>query len=233
MKHNHDPGFTLLEIIIALTISLAIFLILFAALRLAYKSQESGTEKEEQTQTMRILDDRIAWLIRGVYPFVYTDPTKTDQHELYFNGTDDKIGFVTTSIDSRATGPEDIGGLKYVSIFTDSKGLEIREKVFFLEDAFDDSGGKVSTLDPEVTNLKFRYFDVPPGEKEGDWVSDWDASDKQYLPAAVKVQITFEHNGKTITLPEMVVRISVQKDLTPKSGDNVPAGGGPAVQPAP
>jgi type II secretory pathway pseudopilin PulG len=77
MKHNHDPGFTLLEIIIALTISLAIFLVLFAALRLAYKSQESGTEKEEQTQTMRILDDRIAWLIRGVYPFVYTDPTKT------------------------------------------------------------------------------------------------------------------------------------------------------------
>jgi type II secretion system protein J len=228
MKQNHNTGFTLLEIIIALTISLAIFLILFAALRLGYKSQESGTEKEEVTQTMRILDDRIAWLIRGVYPFIFADPSKTDQQKLYFEGKDDKIGFVTTSVNSRATGPEDIGGLKYVSIFTDSKGLEIREKVFFLEDAFDDSGGKVSTFDPEVTKLEFKYFDVPPGEKEGDWVSDWDASDKKYLPAAVKVQITFEHNGKTIALPEMVVRISTKKDLI---GGSVPAAGGQAAQP--
>jgi hypothetical protein len=228
MNRNHNTGFTLLEIIIALTISLAIFLILFAALRLGYKSQESGTEKEEVTQTMRILDDRIAWLIRGVYPFLFIDPLKLDQQILYFEGKDDAIGFVTTSVNNRATGPEDIGGLKFVSIFTDSKGLEIREKVFFLKDAFDDSGGKVSTLDPEVTKLEFEYFDVPPGEKEGDWVSDWDASDKKYLPAAVKVRITFEHNGKTIVLPEMIVRISTQKDLT---GGSVPAGGGPAAQP--
>jgi type II secretory pathway pseudopilin PulG len=232
MKRNRDSGFTLLEIIIALTISLAIFLILFAALRLGYKAQESGTEKEEVTQTMRILDDRVAWLIRGVYPFVYIDPAKTDRPKLYFNGTDDEIGFVTTSVDSHATGPEDIGGLKYVSIFADSNGLQTREKVFFLEDAFDDSGGKVSVLDPEVKNIRFEYYDVPPGEKEGDWVSDWDASDKKYLPAAVKVQITFEHNGKTIKLPEMVVLISTQKDLRLKTGGSVPAGGGPAVQQA-
>jgi type II secretion system protein J len=228
MNRNHNTGFTLLEIIIALSISLAIFLILFAALRLGYKSQESGTEKEEVTQTMRILDERIAWLIRGVYPFLFTDPSKIDQQKLYFEGKDDAIGFVTTSVSNRATGPEDIGGLKFVSIFTDSKGLEIREKVFFLKDAFDDSGGKVSTLDPEVTKLEFEYFDVPPGEKGGDWVSDWDTSDKKYLPAAVKVRITFEHDGKTIVLPEMVVRISTQKDLT---GGGVPAAGVPAAQP--
>jgi type II secretion system protein J len=228
MKQNHNTGFTLLEIIIALTISLTLFLILFAALRLGYKSQESGTEKEEVTQTMRILDDRIAWLIRGAYPFVFTDPLKTGQQKLYFEGKDDKIGFVTTSVNNRGTGPEDLGGLKYVSIYADSEGLKIREKVFFLEDAFDDSGGKVSTLDHEVTKLAFKYFDVPPGEKEGDWVSDWDSSDKKYLPAAVKVQITFEHSGKTIALPDMVVRISTQKDLT---GGSAPAGGVPAAQP--
>jgi type II secretion system protein J len=228
MKQNHDTGFTLLEIIIALTISLAIFLILFAALRLGYKSQESGTEKEEVTQTMRILDERIAWLIRGVYPFVFADPSKTDQQKLYFEGKDDAIGFVTTSVNNRGTGPQDIGGLKYVSIFRDSDGLKVREKVFFLEDALDDSGGKVFTLDPEVTKLEFEYFDVPPGEREGDWVSDWDSSDKKYLPAAVKVQITFEHNGRTIVLPDMVVRISTQKDLT---GGTVPAAGVPAARP--
>ncbi len=218
MKRNPDSGFTLLEIIIAMTISLAIFLILFAALRLGYKAQQSGTEKEEVTQKMRILDDRIAWLIRGVYPFVFTDPTATDQKKLYFKGEDDELGFVTTSVDSRGKGPEDTGGLKYISIYEDSGGLHTREKVFFLKDAFEDSGGKVSTLDPEVTKLEFKYFDIPPGEKEGDWVSDWNAEDKKYLPAAVMVQVTFDHDGRTITLPEMVVRISTQKNLSQQVG---------------
>ncbi len=231
MKHNHNAGFTLLEVLIAIGISLAIFLILFAALRLGYKAQESGSEKEEVTQKMRILDERISWLIRGVYPFVWTDPTKTDEHKIYFEGEDDKLGFVTSSVDSHAKGPENIAGLKYVSIYADNDGLHTREKVFFLDDAFDDSGGKVATLDPEVTKLEFSYYDLPPGEKSGDWVSDWDPEDKQYLPAAVKVQVTFEHNKKTVELPEMIVRLSTQKDMRPQKGGGVPAGGGPGVQP--
>ncbi len=225
MKRNHSRGFTLLEVIIALTISVAIFVILFAAMRLGYKSQESGSEKEEVTQKMRILDDRITWLIRGVYPFVYTDPEKTSEPKLYFEGKDDKIGFVTTSVDSRGKGPEDIAGLKYVSLFQDRKGLQIREKVFFLDDAFDDSGGKVYVLDPEVTDLQFKYFDIPPDEKDGEWVSDWDPTDKQYMPAAVKVKISFEHNGKKMTMPELVVRLSTQKNLTqpqPQQGATPP-----------
>ncbi len=213
MKRNHNRGFTLLEVILALTISVAIFVILFAAMRLGYKSQQSGTEKEEVTQKMRILDDRITWLIRGVYPFVFVDPEKTDEQKLYFEGKDDQIGFVTTSVDRSGKGPEDIAGLKYVSIFQDRNGLQMREKVFFLDDAFDDSGGKVYVLDPEVTRLEFQYYDIPPDEKRGDWVSDWDPADKQYMPAAVKVKISFEHNGKKMTMPEMVVRLSTQKVL--------------------
>jgi type II secretion system protein J len=231
MKQNRNRGFTLLEVIIALTISVAIFVILFAAMRLGYKSQESGNKKEEVTQKMRILDDRITWLIRGVYPFVYADPEKTDEPKLYFEGKDDKIGFVTSSVDSHGKGPEDIGGLKYVSIFQDRKGLQIREKVFFLDDAFDDSGGKVYVLDPEVTDLQFEYYDIPPNEKDGDWVSDWDPTDKQYMPAAVKVKMTFEHDGQKITLPAMVVRISAQKDLTQPQAQTQQPGTPPGTQP--
>jgi general secretion pathway protein J len=229
MKRNHSRGFTLLEVIIALTISVAIFVILFAAMRLGYKSQQSGNEKEEVTQKMRILDDRITWLVRGAYPFVYVDPEKTDEPKLYFEGKEDQMGFVTSSVDSRGTGPEDAGGLKYVSLFQDSKGLQIREKVFFLDDAFDDSGGKVYVLDPEVTGLEFKYFDIPPDEKDGDWVSDWDPSDKEYMPAAVKVKISFEHNGKKMTMPDLVVRLSTQKILTQTQQQG---GNPPGTQPA-
>lgn len=208
MNLNNKSGLTLLELLLAITLSIVIIVILFAAMRLGYKSQERGSEKAEITQKIRIIGDRITWLIRGTYPFFIKKP---DKQKIFFEGESDRIGFVTTSVDIYGKGPEDIAGLKWVSIFKDNNGLTIREKVFFLEDVFDDSEGKVHVLDPEVKKLEFEYFDVPEDEGQGDWVSEWDPDEKEYLPSAVRVKITFEHNGKTIVMPEIIVRINAHK----------------------
>ena len=191
-----------------LLIGVFIVVILLAAMRLAYKSQAKGAERVDITQKTRILGDRISWLIRGAYPFFVKKP---DEEKLFFEGGSDKIGFVTTSVDSYGKGPEDSAGLKWVSVFTDREGLKIREKIFFLEDVFDDEGGKVYLLDPEVKKLEFEYYDIPEGEKQGEWVSDWAPDDKKYIPAAVKFRITLEHEGKTIMMPEIIVRINAQR----------------------
>ena len=53
------------------------------------------------------------------------------------------------------------------------------------------------------------------GEKQGDWVSDWDPDEKKYIPAAVKFKITLEHEGKTIVMPEIIVRTSVPVETPP------------------
>lgn len=207
--YQKNKGFTLIELVIALTLSVVIVVILLAAMRLAYKSQAKGAEKIDMAQKIRLLGDRLTWLIRGAYPFF---SKKLDEQKLFFAGESDKIGFVTTSVDSYGKGPEDLAGLKWVSVFLDSEGLKVREKVFFLEDVFDDDGGKVYLLAPEVKKLEFEYYDIPEGEKKGDWVSDWDADEKEYIPAAVKFKITLEHEGKTIEMPEIIVRINAQPE---------------------
>ena len=205
MMLNNRKGFTLIELIIALALSAIILLVLLAAMRMSYKSQERGYEKADTTQKIRILGDRITWLIRGAYPFSVRKPEGV---KLYFKGEADSLGLVTTSVDYFGKGPEDTAGLKWVSIFSDNEGLKIREKVYFLEDVFDDSDGKLYVLDSEVKKLEFEYFDIPKDETHGNWVSNWDPEEKEYLPSAVKVRITFEHNGKTITLPEIIISIN-------------------------
>ncbi len=206
--YRKNKGFTLIELVIALTLSIVIVVILLAAMRLAYKSQAKGAERVDMTQKVRLLGDRITWLLRGVYPFFSKKP---EEQKLYFEGNSGKIGFVTTSVDSYGKGPEDLAGLKWVSLFTDREGLKIQEKVFFLEDVFDDDGGKIYLLDPEVKKVEFEYYDIPEGEKQGDWVSDWDPEDKQYIPAAVKFKITLKHKDKTVEMPEIIVRINAQR----------------------
>ncbi|MDH4233467.1 MAG: prepilin-type N-terminal cleavage/methylation domain-containing protein [Nitrospirota bacterium] len=207
-----NKGFTLIELVISITLSVVIIVILLAAMRLAYKSQAKGSERVDITQRTRILGDRLTWLIRGAYPFFVN---KADEQKLFFEGESDRIGFVTTSVDSYGKGPEDSAGLKWVTVFADRDGLKIREKVFFLEDVFDDEGGKVYLLDPGVKKLEFEYYDVPEDEKQGeqtgDWVSEWDPDEKKYIPAAVKFRITFEHEDKTVEMPEIIARINAQR----------------------
>jgi len=209
---RQNRGFTLIELVIALSLSAVVVIILLAAMRLAYKSQAKGAEKVEMAQKIRLLEDRITWLLRGAYPYYVK---KTDEERIFFKGESDQIGFVTSSVDSYGKGPEDLPGLKWVSFFTDREGLQMREKVFFLEDVFEDDGGKVYLLDPEVKTLELEYYDIPENEKQGDWVSEWDPEDKTYLPEAVKFTITLEQGGKTIVLPEIVVRINAQRTKSP------------------
>jgi len=208
MELKNKRGFTLLELLIALSLSIVILIILFAALRLGYKSEAKGTERSEQAQKVRIVSDRITWLLRGTYPFYLNTP---DEQKLYFEGKSDRVSFVTSSVDAHGSGPEDQAGLKWASIFSDKEGLKIREKVYFLKDVFEDSGGKVFLLDPEVNKIEFEYLDIPEGEKQGSWVSEWDPEDKETLPAAVKVLMTMEKEGKKIELPELIVRIASQR----------------------
>lgn len=206
MNLKNNRGLTLLEIIIAITLSIVILLILFSAMRLGYKSRQSGDNKAEETQKIRIIGDRITWLIRGAFPFFAIGDTT--ERTLYFKGEEDRIGFVTTSVDVYEKGPEDIAGLKWVSIFLEDGNLMIREKVFFMDDVFDDSGGKEFILLPEVETLEFKYFDIPDDEEQGEWISEWEQDEKEYIPVAVKVNISFKHKDKTVDMPEIIVKIN-------------------------
>lgn len=211
MSLKNNRGFTLLELLIAITLSILILVVLGAAMRLGYKSQSKGTERSEVTQKVRILEDRIAWLIRGAYPFYRK---KADEKKIFFDGKSDRVGFVTSSIDSYGKGPEDLAGLKWVSIFADGDGLKIREKVYFLEDVFEDSNGKVYLLDPEVKKIDFEFFEIKEGEKQGTWISEWDPDDKETIPTAVRVKMTLERNDQKIEIPEMIVKTAASRKPT-------------------
>ena len=197
-------GFTLIEVIIAIAISAVVIAILLAAMRLGYRSQEKGIWRDEVSQKMRIINDRVTWLLRGAYPYVVPMP---EGNILYFSGKSTSAGFVTTSVDLYSQRPEDRAGMKWVQIFSDSEGLKVREKIYFLEDVFDDSGGEVYLIDPSVDRIEFEYFDVNKKKKTEDWVSEWDPKTKDYLPAAVRVNIEFEHDGIKFKIPEFVVRL--------------------------
>lgn len=220
MRHNKGlrtpmlRGFTLIEIVIAITLSAVLFTILFSALRLGQRSQEKGIEREDISQRMRILSDRLSWLIRGAYPYIVRKP---EGNVLFFSGTASNLGFVTTSVDAYSEEPEDKEGLKWVRIFRDSDGLKIKENIYLIEDNLEDIGGNEYVFDPDVGSIEFKYLDTSNEGKKDTWVSSWSPKEKDYLPSAVKVMVVIEHNSKKIEMPPIVTRIITGGGGTPPS----------------
>lgn len=213
LKIKSERGLTLIEVILAVTISAVILAILLAALRMGHRSQEKAYGREELSQRMRILADRVSWLLRGTYPYVVEVP---DGKLLYFSGTDKSVGFVTSSVDTYSEGPEDTAGLKWVELFVDSEGLKIREKVYFGEDVFEKTGGKEYVLDSTVRDIGFEYLDTgeekdinETGETKefAEWVSLWDPGGREYLPSAVKVELVLEYRGRDVRMPPVIAAI--------------------------
>jgi general secretion pathway protein J len=184
VKKNSNRGFTLLELLLGLTLTGLLLTILFSALRLAQRSDEAGRARQEQSQHMRIVSDRLTWLIRGAYPYFYK---KDNQPLLSFDGESDNLTFVTTSIDSYDETLEDLAGLKKIKIFVDGDGLKISEQVFYM-----DEGGHDYVLDPLVKDISFEYLDVDEEDSSSTWVDSWDNTEKKTLPAAVRIKLKFK-----------------------------------------
>ncbi|MHB8880355.1 MAG: PulJ/GspJ family protein [Thermodesulfovibrionales bacterium] len=210
MNLRNDRGLTIVELILALSFSIVVVVILFSALRLAYKSQEKGISKTEALQKVRIISDRITWLIRGAYPY---SRLISGKERLYFQGKSDSLGFVTSSVDNDAAGPLEKAGLKWVRLYHDREGLKTNENIFFSEDALEEKGGKTYTLDPSVRKISFAYYDLPEDKKTGEWVTDWDPEEKMYMPSAVRITILYEEKGQETAMPELVVSIHTQKKM--------------------
>ncbi|MCX7793630.1 MAG: type II secretion system protein GspJ [Thermodesulfovibrionales bacterium] len=195
-----SKGFTLIELLIAFSISLLIILLIFSIFRLSSRSYEKITEQDEISQKIRVLNARISWLIRGIYP--YKSINREGKERLFFLGKSDSLGFVTTSVIPETGKPYDLAGLKWVYLFKDSEGLKEKDSIYFLEENLEGNEDGAFVLDNSVESLSCEYLNPV----DNNWQDNWD-SEKEYLPAAVKIKLRLMNKGKIIEIPEIIVSI--------------------------
>lgn len=196
-------GFTLIEILIAFSLSGLIFVLLFASLWQTQKFREKGEQRQRATQKSRILSDRLSWLLKGAYPYSIKEEGKI---LIFFKGTPRSLGFVTTSVDRYSNEPWDRAGLKWVELSGGENGLMMRENIYFLRENLDSQGGSERVLDPDVKDIEFSYLYID-GTGNEIWTSEWEPKEKERLPLGVRVRVGVEINGKRFDVPEIFVKI--------------------------
>ena len=195
-----NVGFTLVEVMVALTLIGFIVLIIFGTFRLGLSAWEKGDSTKEEYQKVRIISQLISEQIKSNIPFKIKTK-KAEGDYLAFEGKAHSLRFVS-ALSLKTRQPE---GLVYVVYqFKEGKGGEGGQLVVyeqralnrdFFEDELKDES-EISLLEG-ITDVRFEYYqeeDTDKNRKEG-WVEEWNAKETKEFPKALRMTI-LEKNGK-------------------------------------
>ena len=233
---QRPAGFTLLELLIASTITVVIVTMILATFQLASKAWATGARRGDSTQRSRIAISRITEDLKSAYPFkvrMFEQSGRTRvSHVLLFSGQQDSLSFVTKQ--GGITGEENSYGLRAVTYFVndsgseDENGLVMKEGNPFVEEPFEE--GILYQLDPDVTSMSFRYFYDPnirlrfsrilkgdSGLDPGEWLDSWDSyGDTSDMAFSVEQSKEIErYLPKAVEVTMTIVRDDEEQTLEP------------------
>jgi prepilin-type N-terminal cleavage/methylation domain-containing protein len=178
-----QPGFTLLEVVLALTIFALMGAILYGAFSLGHRAIERSRHAFEKNQQLRSLGDLLGSYIRSSFPYRVSlrDPA------VFYEGESDQLTFVSSF--SLAMGGRGMAKIHLSWEGTDSGGGSLRlEEVVPVrlgEDAGEEGLHNSVVLERGVRELRLAYLD--PTSSEEIWQEQWDAREKRTLPRAVRL----------------------------------------------
>ena len=202
MRRPDQRGFTLLELILALSIVAAMLTIVFGGMRVGIRAWQRGGERSEALQHARSLAALLAQSLGGTAAYLAPAPAGA-QPEVLFQGQPDRLGFVTTSPPFPLASTIAFTAVMLSVDEGEQIGFAIREKAMPNEDPFEETPPIL--VDPTLTAVRFRYM----RDVEGSWEDIWDGAQERALPRAIEVTLTTLVNGLPVEQPPITVSLRV------------------------
>ncbi|HEV8473144.1 MAG TPA: type II secretion system protein GspJ [Methylomirabilota bacterium] len=192
-------AFTLLEVLLALSIVGILLTIAFGGLRVAMAAWRQGEDRVEAHQHVRAVALSLTRALGAAYPYRATKGTAPEIVTL-FDGAADRVAFVSQRAPFPLSAPIAFTAVVVALEQGDTPGLVVRERALPNQEPFDKA--EVVMHDPGVTALTFKFLD-----DGGEWTDTWDGAQAKTIPRAVQVQVSATLNGRAQTLPPITVTL--------------------------
>ena len=196
-----SKGFTLIEVIIALTLLSIMVVLLFTSLKICADSWEKGENKITAVNEIAVVYNFFQHHLATAKPLFNT--TATGEKSFSFQGNSQSMQFVS-AFPASAGKP----GLQLfsVSLLEEDNDQFINVALVpFINLAEDENPSKEEvTLIKHVNEFTLSYFGSEDGMTEGSWNEEW--VNKTVLPSLIKINITLA-NG--YFWPEMIFDLKV------------------------
>lgn len=219
-----ENGFTLLELLIAITLIAMMSVGVWTALDLCIRSWTRGIETIETNQRERNTQELVRKQIASAYPLIPSigfsfDPLHPQNTVIpisaaftpIFHGGENSLRFVTPnsllSMDSAGL------VLAEYEAEVDSDGnifIVQREMPYTGQNAND--GGFTSSV-YVFYNLKectFEYYSYGDADNPAEWLTEWDTASRRHLPAAVRISMLYKDADRGSPGSQMIIPLHAQ-----------------------
>lgn len=198
-----DRGFTLLELVIALSIVAALLVILVGGLRVGLAAWRQGEDRAEVHQHLRSLAELLSRSLAGTFPYQMPPPSG-GKPVVQFQGEEGRLSFVTFSPPFPLPAPIAFTAVTLAHEGGERPGLAVREKALPNVDPFE----QVTPVfvDPAVTAITFRYL-----RPTGGWEARWDGAAEGGLPQAVEIRLAARMHASEESFPPLTVTLQARR----------------------
>jgi len=176
---NARSGFTLLELTVSIALIGIIVLVIAGALRLGYRSVESGEKRVESLERIRSSLNIVDSQLQSFIPLSYEDAGET---KYYFKG---ERGLVQFSTNYSIWGGEKGYVVATYAVSTADNGKQILSAA---ETIVGTGSGRETKLFTNFNTISFSYFFKDPTAEEGKWVDQW--TEEDVLPEKIALRLT-------------------------------------------
>jgi prepilin-type N-terminal cleavage/methylation domain-containing protein len=180
-----DPaaaGFTLIEVVLALTIFALLGTILYGAFALSHSALAKSQSVAARSQAQRSTADLLGSYIRSAYPY----RSSPQEQAIYFEGASDSLTFISAY--SHGMGGRGIAKIQITADEDDNGRSPLRlEEVTPVRV----SGDEIATgqnlrviLRDRISKFRISYLD--PQAEDETWQERWDGQERRILPRAVR-----------------------------------------------
>jgi general secretion pathway protein J len=204
MSRRRDVrGFTLLELIIALSIVAALLAIAFGGLRVALAAWTQGEDRADAHQHLRGVAAVLARAVGSAYPYQASAGLSPDP-VLLFRGAEQRLELVTQAPPFPPAVPVAFSAVAIgLENTQEGSALVIRQRVMPNREPFSEAPAMLS--DTGVNRLEFRYLNT-----SGVWQETWDGESENGLPRAVRITVaTPRGRGDTSIVLTVALRTGV------------------------
>ena len=186
-----QQGFTLLELLISITLLAVIVLITSGVMRLGFRSAESGRSKIESLDRFRTSLNIIESQIQSAFLLKKTAGTSVDEDFAQFKG--DRKSLQLRSLYSLWGGTKGpvLASYRIADEMGGRKTIYVSESPIAISDVT-----KETKLIDNAKDIFFEYYYKGPTDEKGKWVEEW--TDKETLPD--KIRLTIDRDSKVLAL---------------------------------
>lgn len=192
-KNNHkrrEIGFTLIEMVIAVSILMLVFLVAGTGLMIVQQTWVKSQKRSDRLKKVILIDKIVNANFANIIPFQWKDE-QFKKREIFL-GDPSQVIFATTH---RVNIIKE-GALRFISIYLDGDRLVVDySNTPLLHWDENNSVVEQEVIAEGINGLSFMYADF---DSEGQliWESDWNEEERKNIPVAIQMTITWDDDSE-------------------------------------